>query len=196
MSANGTAAALSIRCSLWISMATDAVRKQHDAGQQPRTSRASRPLGSKHNPKDPAMTTLFKILGVRAVIAAAAILASSGSALAGDLKVHLTGSEETPPVTTTASGTGTFKIAADKSVSGMIKTTGIEGTMAHVHLGAAGENGPVIIKLTQGGDGVWSVPADTKLTDDQYAAFMAGKLYVNVHSAANKSGEIRGQLKP
>jgi hypothetical protein len=68
--------------------------------------------------------------------------------------------------------------------------------MAHVHLGAAGENGPVIIKLTQGADGVWSVPADTKLTDDQYTAFMAGKLYVNVHSAANKSGEIRGQLKP
>jgi hypothetical protein len=142
------------------------------------------------------MTKLFKILGVRAVIAAAAILASSVSALAGDVKVHLTGTEETPPVTTTASGTGTIKIAADKSISGMIKTTGIEGTMAHVHLGAAGENGPVIIKLTQGADGVWSVPADTKLTDDQYTAFMAGKLYVNVHSAANKSGEIRGQLKP
>jgi len=39
-------------------------------------------------------------------------------------------------------------------------------------------------------------PAGAKLTDDQYKAFKAGNLYVNVHSDANKSGEIRGQLKP
>jgi hypothetical protein len=54
----------------------------------------------------------------------------------------------------------------------------------------------VIIPLTKSGDGTWSVPAGAKLTDAQYAAFKAGDLYVNVHSAANKGGEIRGQLKP
>jgi CHRD domain-containing protein len=34
------------------------------------------------------------------------------------------------------------------------------------------------------------------LTADQYKAYQAGELYVNVHSEANKGGEIRGQIKP
>jgi hypothetical protein len=43
---------------------------------------------------------------------------------------------------------------------------------------------------------VWSVPAGAKLTQEQYASFKAGNLYVNVHSAEHKPGEIRAQLKP
>ena len=99
-------------------------------------------------------------------------------------------------MTTSASGAGTISIAADKSVSGTIKTAGIDGKAAHIHVGASGESGPPIITLSKGADGVWSVPAGSTLTDEQYASFKAGKLYVNVHSAEHKSGEIRGQLKP
>jgi hypothetical protein len=115
---------------------------------------------------------------------------------AEDVKVKLTGAEETPPVTTTASGAGSIKIAADKSVSGKITTQGIQGTVAHIHLGAVGVAGPPIITLEKSADGVWSVPAGSKLTDEQFASFTAGQLYVNVHSEAHKPGEIRGQLKP
>ncbi|MFL6603554.1 MAG: CHRD domain-containing protein [Steroidobacteraceae bacterium] len=122
-------------------------------------------------------------------------LASAG-AFAHDVKVDLTGAEETPPVTTSASGHGTIHIAKDKSVSGTVKTTGIEGTAAHIHVGAKGEAGPPIITFTKGADGAWTVPAGSKLTDGQWADYKAGKLYVNVHSEQHKPGEIRGQLKP
>ena len=141
------------------------------------------------------MSTSLNTAGIRAFVATAA-LAFSGSVFAVDSKVTLTGAEETPPVTTSASGTGTISIAADKSVSGTIKTAGIDGKAAHIHVGASGESGPPIITLSKGADGVWSVPAGSTLTDEQYASFKAGKLYVNVHSAEHKSGEIRGQLKP
>jgi hypothetical protein len=141
----------------------------------------------------------MKLINIRrsvALMAAAVLIASSGSVWAADLKVTLTGAEETPPVTTSATASGTITIAADKSVSGTLKTQGIDGTVAHIHVGAPGQSGPPIITLSKGADGVWSVPAGSKLTDEQFADFKAGKLYVNVHSAEHKAGEIRGQLKP
>jgi hypothetical protein len=130
------------------------------------------------------------------MVASAALALTGGSALAADVKLNLTGAEETPPVTTSASGKGTITVAADKSVSGTVKTAGIEGTVAHIHVGAPGQSGPPIITLTKGADGQWSVPAGSKLTEDQYASFKSGNLYVNVHSAEHPAGEIRGQMKP
>jgi hypothetical protein len=132
----------------------------------------------------------------RATAMAAALLLGSLSASAADVTVSLTGAEETPPVTTSASGTGTIQVNADKSVSGSIKTHGITGIAAHIHTGAPGESGPPIITLTQGPEGTWNVPAGSKLTDEQFANFKSGKLYVNVHSAEHKPGEIRAQIKP
>ena len=142
------------------------------------------------------MSRFINPRGLRALLGAAVLAACIGSASATDVKVHLVGAEETPPVTTSATGTGTITIAADKSVSGSLKTMGIEGTVAHIHVGAPGVAGPPIITLNKGADGVWSVPAGSKLSDEQYASFKAGNLYVNVHSAAHPPGEIRGQLKP
>jgi hypothetical protein len=111
--------------------------------------------------------------------------------------VTLSGAEEVPPVTTSASGSGTITVKDDKSVSGSVTTTGVAGTAAHIHMGAKGRNGPVIVPLTKSSDGnTWTVPEGRTLTDAQYEAYKAGNLYVNVHSAANKGGEVRGQLKP
>ncbi len=129
------------------------------------------------------------------LVAAAALLIAL-PAFAEKVKVTLTGAEETPPVTTTATGHGTITINDDKSVTGTIRTKGIQGTVAHIHVGAKGESGPPIITLTQGPDGTWKVPAGSKLTDEQYASFKSGNLYVNVHSDQHKPGEIRAQLKP
>jgi len=128
----------------------------------------------------------------------ATLLAASFSlASAKDEKITLTGAQEVPAVTTDAKGEGMIKVGMDKSVSGKITTTGIEGTMGHIHQGAApGQNGPPIITLEKAADGSWTVPAGSKLTDEQYDAFKAGKLYVNIHSAAHKGGEIRAPLKP
>ena len=125
-----------------------------------------------------------------------AALLISGAAYAGDVKLSLTGAEEVPAVTTTATGKGTITVNDDKSVSGSVTTSGLAGLAAHIHAAAAGKNGPPIITLTKKGDNEWVVPEGAKLTDEQYAAFKAGGLYVNVHTAANKGGEIRAQLKP
>ncbi|HXR91938.1 MAG TPA: CHRD domain-containing protein [Steroidobacteraceae bacterium] len=129
-------------------------------------------------------------------LVAALLGASFGVAHAKDVKVTLTGSQEVPPVTTAAKATGEITIKADKTVTGKITTKGIEGTMAHIHMAAPGKNGPPIITLEKAADGSWTVPEGSKLTDEQYAAFKAGNLYVNVHSAEHKGGEIRTQLKP
>ena len=67
--------------------------------------------------------------------------------------------------------------------------------MAHIHQGAKGQNGPVIIPLAKNGD-TYAVPEGKKLTQAQMDALKAGNLYVNVHSNEYKGGEVRAQLQP
>jgi len=132
------------------------------------------------------------------VVSAVIVLVAGywGSALSDEIKVALSGDQEIPPVTTSASGTGSITVGADKSVSGNVTISGMSVTVAHVHEAAAGKNGPIIIPLTNASDNVWTVPAGVKLTDAQYESYKAGNLYFNIHSAAHKGGEIRGQIKP
>jgi CHRD domain len=133
-------------------------------------------------------------------LAAAMALALLGTyastAIGADVKVMLSGANEVPPVTTAATGTGTITIGMDTAVSGTIMTTGVAGTAAHIHEAPAGKNGPVIVPMTKSGDNSWTFAPGAKLTDAQMASFKAGNLYINVHSAANPGGEIRGQLMP
>jgi hypothetical protein len=129
-------------------------------------------------------------------IALTGLTAGNGIAMAAESTVMLSGAQEVPAVTTSAKGEGTISINADKTVSGSVTTSGVTGTMAHIHEAAAGKNGPIIIPLEKKGDNQWVVPANAKLTDAQYKAYMAGDLYVNVHSDAHKGGEIRAQIEP
>ena len=139
---------------------------------------------------------MINVTASRIALALVAVLSFSSAAIAQTVSVELKGASEVPANNSTASGTGSISVAADKSVSGKITTSGIEGKMAHIHTGAAGANGPVVVGLTKDGDNGWTVPAGAKFTDEQYAAYLAGGLYVNVHTAAHPGGEIRGQLLP
>ena len=143
------------------------------------------------------MNTLLQPPRLLSTLAASIIClaAYSDVAFADEIKVMLSGDTEVPAVKTAARGSGTIMINADMTVSGSVTTTGVAGTMAHIHQAAAGANGPVIVPLAKSGDNAWMVPANAKLTEAQYAAYKAGDLYINVHSAENKGGEIRGQLK-
>jgi hypothetical protein len=137
----------------------------------------------------------IRLLGMAAVAMLVAGCAGMGG---GDnaAQVSLTGAEQNPPVATSASGKGSFKVSSDKTITGSVTTTGMAGTVAHIHTGAKGSNGPVTIPLQKTGDNVWSVPPNTKLTDAQYEDYKAGRLYVNVHSAQHKPGEVRAQIRP
>jgi hypothetical protein len=142
-------------------------------------------------PFDSIQSASRRLLGIGAI----SLLASmSFPAIADDVMLTLTGDKEVPPVTTSASGNGVISIKPDKSVSGSITTKGIAGTMAHIHQGHMGANGPVIVGLERSGDNGWRVPDGAKLTEEQFKAYQSGDLYVNVHSAEHKGGEIRAQL--
>jgi hypothetical protein len=109
--------------------------------------------------------------------------------------VTLSGSNEVPPVTTSATGTATVTIKPDHTVIVKESVSGMTATASHIHEAAAGTNGSVIVPFTKTGDNTFAAADTAKLTDSQYESFKAGKLYVNVHSAAHPGGEIRAQLK-
>ena len=141
-----------------------------------------------------------KLLAVAAIVALAGCAGMRDKMPAwmpgsGAMKVSLMGSEEVPAANTEAKGSGSFRVAEDGTISGSVTTEGVQGTMAHIHQGAKGANGPVIVPLTKSGD-TYTVPEGKKLTPAQLDALKAGNLYVNVHSDRYKGGEVRAQLQP
>lgn len=144
-------------------------------------------------------------LGLGVGVVGLLVVWCAGSAAAEP--VALTGSQEVPPVTTSASGVADISVIVTKcpaasssatdcpTMVGTVSVSGVSGTAAHVHLAPAGKNGPVIVPLIRQNDTTWAVAPGTTITRDQYQAWWDGNLYVNVHSAANPGGEIRAQLK-
>jgi len=114
------------------------------------------------------------------------------------LSADLSGAQEVPPTTTMGKGKAMVTVdTATKEVSWKVEYSGLTGDAlaAHIHGPAdPGANAGVVVNLGAGGV---KNPLEGKMavTDAQLADITAGKTYVNIHTAANKGGEIRGQLK-
>lgn len=127
--------------------------------------------------------------------AAALVFASPSMAAMVNLKAELKASNEVPPNDSKGSGslTATYDDAS-KKLTWKGSLSGLSGpaTAAHFHAGETGKNGAVVIPITGADTGAFEGSAT--LTDAQAADMMGGKWYVNIHTAANKAGELRGQL--
>ena len=112
-----------------------------------------------------------------------------------NFKADLSGASEVPPVTSAGKGTATASLdTATKTLSWSVTYSGLSGpaTAAHIHGPAApGANAGVLVPFN---DPAGPIKGSAALTDAQITDLEAGKWYVNVHTAANKPGEIRGQL--
>jgi hypothetical protein len=131
-----------------------------------------------------------------ATFALGAGVALAGPAFADTYKVTLNGKAEVPP--TTSAGTGSADVEYDpasKKLSWKVTYSGLTGpaTAAHFHgPGEAGKNAGVAVAIPN----IAANPAEgsATLSDAQAADFLAGKYYINIHTAANPAGEIRGQV--
>jgi hypothetical protein len=142
------------------------------------------------------MTTSFMRPSLFAVACVAALaLASPGLAATVNLKADLKAGSEVPPTDSKGAGsvTATFDTGS-KQLSWKGTVSGLTGpaTAAHFHAGEAGKNGGVVVPIAGADKG--SFEGSATLTDAQATELMDGKWYVNVHTAANKGGEIRGQV--
>ncbi len=129
--------------------------------------------------------------------ALAVTFASAASATTLHYIAHLTGDKEVPK--TDSKGTGTLDATFDTTTKALAYTLTFDGlsgpaTAAHFHGPAPhGQNAGVLAPI---GDKNPTSPVTgtVTLTDDQIKDLKAGKIYVNVHTAANPGGEIRGQV--
>jgi len=144
---------------------------------------------------------------------AAALAAESGS---GDclLVAHLTGQNEVPPRDTDAVGQVVFRLSADRTtLSYTLIAANIDNVIAaHIHIGAVGVNGPIVVFLAgnfpAGGGATDGILASGTITSGiPVADMLAGNTYVNVHTNDGvdpsntgpgdfPGGEIRGQVVP
>ena len=114
------------------------------------------------------------------------------------LAFDLASDQEVPAVTSTATGDGygILKLLDQSLELRLITTNADDATAAHIHTANIGVNGSVLVTLDQNATnkGVWTSPANTRLSDSDLATLLAGGLYANVHTPAIPSGEIRGQI--
>ncbi|MGI0526601.1 CHRD domain-containing protein [Rhizobium giardinii] len=132
-------------------------------------------------------------IGALALVGYLAV-AATGFAEEMKFKADLKGSTEVPPVQTSATGTADITYdSATKNLSWTIEHTGLSGdvTAAHFHGPAAvGVNAPPVVPI----DLSALAKGSATLDDAQAADLSEGRWYLNLHTAANPDGEIRGQV--
>jgi hypothetical protein len=131
-----------------------------------------------------------------AALALGTAIILAGPASAEKYKVTLDGKSEVPANTSTATGSADVDYdAATKKLTYTLTYSGLTGpaTAAHFHGPAeAGKNAGVKVPIANPTSS--PVEGSATLTDEQAADLQAGKYYINVHTAANPGGEIRGQI--
>ena len=139
-----------------------------------------------------------KTASVIGLLAGAAVF-SWASAATVNYKANLAGNAEVPPVQSPGKGSAQVNVdTATKQATYRVEFSGLTGpaAAAHIHCGAAaGANAGVSVPLG-GANPTSPITGTATMTDPQLADLQAGKCYVNVHTAQNKGGEIRGQLAP
>jgi len=132
-----------------------------------------------------------------AALACATFLAIASPSMAAmvNFKASLSGKSEVPPNTSAATGSVTATYDSDsKKLTWKGSYSGLTGpaTAAHFHgPAAAGKNAGVMVPISPNGP---AFEGSATLNEAQAKALMDGDMYVNVHTADNKGGEIRGQL--
>ena len=131
-----------------------------------------------------------------ATLALGTAIAFAGPAFAEKLKATLDSASEVPPNNSAGKGTADIDYdAAAKKLSWKLTYSGLSGnaTAAHFHGPAEpGKNAGVAVAIP--GAALSPTEGTATLTDAQAADLLAGKFYVNIHTAANPGGEIRGQV--
>jgi hypothetical protein len=131
-----------------------------------------------------------------AMLALGTTVAFAGPAFAEKMKATLDAKSEVPPNASAGTGTADIDYDADtKKLSWKLSYSGLTGpaTAAHFHGPAEpGKNAGVAVAIPNATTS--PTEGSATLTDAQAADLMAGKYYVNVHTAANPGGEIRGQV--
>lgn len=133
-------------------------------------------------------------------LAGLALWSVAALAVPESFQVQLNGAQQVPAVQT--GGTATADLTFNpktRELSWSVSYSGLSSpvTMAHFHMGAAGQNGKPIVWLTKPGAEVSSpITGKAKLTPAQAKQFMAGDWYINVHTKDHPAGEVRGQVEP
>ena len=138
-----------------------------------------------------------------AVALAGAVLAGCGAMRPSQSteiwEATMSGGEEVPPKSTGGSGMAEVQYNRNTGVLRYkITYSGLTGpvTAAHIHGPAApGTNAGVLVPFT-GAMNVSPFQGEMVITPEQLAQISAGQTYVNLHTAQNPGGEIRGQLRP
>lgn len=111
------------------------------------------------------------------------------------LRNELSGDQEVPAVVTVATGIGYTTVnEVTGAINANARVSAVTGNAAHIHIGSAGISGSVAVTLSESSTGFWVTDDNETLDASELTSFNSDSLYFNVHSVANGSGEIRGQI--